>query len=156
MDQAALVVIAKQTAERHGLDPVLICAIVEQESAWNTRAVRLENGFYHKYMVPMVEKGTVLISDAVLRSASFGLGQTMLESLREIGFAGTPEELTAPAIGLEWLCVLFQKKLDDAGGNIQAGLLHWNGGGNPSYPAEVLARESRYVQPADLSMQGDL
>lgn len=139
-----LVGLARVTAAARGLDPVLICAIVERESTWNPHAVRLENGFYHIYMVPMVEKGIVSVSEAVLRSTSFGLGQTMLESLREIGFAGTPEELLLPVTSLEWLCHLFAKKLAAAAGDVRAALLRWNGGKNQQYDDDVFALMEHY------------
>jgi soluble lytic murein transglycosylase-like protein len=139
-----LVTLAKQTASSLGLDGVLVCAIIEQESSWSPHAVRLENGFYHAYMSPWVEQGKVTVSDAVLRSTSFGLMQTMLESLREMAFAGTPEDLIVPTTGIEWGCHLFNKKLAASGGDITRALQAWNGGGNPNYAAEVLAREAHY------------
>jgi soluble lytic murein transglycosylase-like protein len=30
-----LIALAKQVAARHGLDPVLVCAVIEQESGWD-------------------------------------------------------------------------------------------------------------------------
>jgi soluble lytic murein transglycosylase-like protein len=35
-----IVVLARTIASEHGLDPALVCAVVEQESAWDAHAIR--------------------------------------------------------------------------------------------------------------------
>jgi soluble lytic murein transglycosylase-like protein len=45
-----LVALAQRAAEAHALWPELVCAIVEQESAWNPWALRYEPAFYDKYI----------------------------------------------------------------------------------------------------------
>jgi Transglycosylase SLT domain len=45
-----LVALAQRAAEAHALWPTLVCAIVEQESAWNPWALRYEPAFYDKYI----------------------------------------------------------------------------------------------------------
>jgi hypothetical protein len=67
-----LLVLARKAAAAQSLDPALVCAVVEQESAWNPWAIRYEPLFFAKYLA-------------------------------------------------------------------------WNGGGNPAYPAQVLARKSHYL-----------
>jgi transglycosylase-like protein with SLT domain len=48
-----LLVLAHAAASRHALDPALVCAIVEQESAWNPWAIRYEPAFFAKYIGPL-------------------------------------------------------------------------------------------------------
>lgn len=45
-----LVALTCRAAGAHGLWPELVCAIVEQESAWNPWALRYEPAFYEKYI----------------------------------------------------------------------------------------------------------
>jgi soluble lytic murein transglycosylase-like protein len=40
-----IVALARTTASAHGLDPALVCAVVEQESAWDADAIRYEPAF---------------------------------------------------------------------------------------------------------------
>ena len=48
--QAELIALARRAAETHALWPQIVCAIVEQESAWNPWALRYEPAFYEKYI----------------------------------------------------------------------------------------------------------
>jgi soluble lytic murein transglycosylase-like protein len=64
---------------------------------------------------------------------------------RELGFKGKfLSELCDPLVGLEYLCRALNQKLGFAGGNMEKALLFYNGGGNPNYPTEVLARVEKY------------
>lgn len=45
-----LVALACRAAGAHELWPELVCAIVEQESAWNPWALRYESAFYDRYI----------------------------------------------------------------------------------------------------------
>jgi hypothetical protein len=40
-----IVALARTIASAHGLDPALVCAVVEQESAWDAHAIRYEPAF---------------------------------------------------------------------------------------------------------------
>jgi hypothetical protein len=42
-------------------------------------------------------------------------------------------------------CKVLRKKLDAMAGDPMRGLLAWNGGANPAYPGQVLARRPRYL-----------
>jgi hypothetical protein len=53
MSQQELIELAKTSATNHGLDPALICAIVELESSWNPWSIRYEPNFYFHYIRPM-------------------------------------------------------------------------------------------------------
>lgn len=135
-----LVQLAKTTAQSHGLDPVLVCAIVEQESGWCPWAIRFEPAFLERYVKPLGLSDT----EATARSVSWGLMQLMGEVARELGYKDHLAALCDPAIGLDWGCKHFANKLKSAAGDVHKALLLWNGGGNPSYPDQVLARCQKY------------
>jgi soluble lytic murein transglycosylase-like protein len=135
-----LITLAKSKATEAGLDPALVCAIVEQESAWNPWAIRYEPAFQKKYIDPMPIKQT----DKVARSISWGLCQVMGQVAREAGFEGDYASLCDPEVGLTIGCKVFKKKLALAKGDIKKALLYWNGGSRPEYVDEVLARVEKY------------
>jgi soluble lytic murein transglycosylase-like protein len=135
-----LVAAARVAAARHGLNPALVCAVVEQESAWNQWATRYEAAFRIRYVAPL----GLPLSEEVSRSTSWGLMQVMGQVAREAGFHGTfLSQLCDPEIGLEWGCTVLAKKLAQ-GGDPEKGLQLWNGGANLQYAAQVLARTSQY------------
>lgn len=138
---AELVQLAKQTAAKYGLDPVLVCAVIEQESSWNTWASRFEPRFLARYVQPL---GLSDLTETQLRSFSFGLMQLMGEVARELGYKGPLTQLCDPPVGLVLGCQHLANKLKVAGGDVPKALLLWNGGGNPAYPDQVLARMDNY------------
>ena len=137
--------LARQIASEHGLDPALVCAVIEQESAWNPWAVRYEPGFLSRYVAPLYTAGKLSATEAYTRSMSWGLMQVMGQVAREFGFAGDSlPELCDPARGLEVGCRVLAKRMARSRGDVPAALLAWNGGADPNYPAEVLARTQNY------------
>ena len=141
-----LVALAQRTAERHELWPELVCAIVEQESAWNPWALRYEPAFYDKYVAPQIARGEIAdVTESRARAFSWGLMQVMGQVARERGFTGALASLCDPAVGLEIGCRVFAAKLSAAEGNVTRALLLWNGAGNRDYPAAVLARTETYA-----------
>jgi soluble lytic murein transglycosylase-like protein len=154
MTQKELIALARATAEKHGLDPALVCAICEQESdpdgsgpkPWNPWAMRYEPAFFRKYVAPLYAADKIAgAGEAFARAFSWGLLQCMGQTAREYGFEGAfLSELCDPAIGLEIGCRILAHKLDITKGNVKAALLAWNGGANPAYPDQVLARVGRY------------
>jgi soluble lytic murein transglycosylase-like protein len=71
--------------------------------------------------------------------------QVMGQVARESGFDGSfLSSLCDPENGLAVGCKVLRKKLDAARGDTTQALLAWNGGSNAAYPAQVLARKSRY------------
>jgi soluble lytic murein transglycosylase-like protein len=146
-----LIALARAAAEAHQLDAALVCAICEQESAWNTWAIRYEPVFYSHYIVPQLSAGQISATEAQARAFSWGLMQVMGQVAREHNFgAGSPQNITSlsrlcdPACGLEIGCTVFATKLAAAHGDATRALQLWNGGGNPNYAAEVLARVEKY------------
>ncbi len=133
---------ARTRAAQYSLDPALVCAVVEQESypPWNPWSVRAEPAFDQRYVKPLHKTPT----EEWARSMSWGLMQVMGEVARELGYTGDLPALCDPFTGLEWGCVQLRRKFDAAGGDATKALLAWNGGGNPNYAAEVMARVANY------------
>jgi soluble lytic murein transglycosylase-like protein len=136
---------AKAEAQLHGLDPTVVCAIVEQESDWNPWAMRFEPAFEARY----IDKLNLGVTEKTARSISLGLMQLMGEDARELGFSAQfLSPLCDPETGLHWGCRHLSVHMGKAGNDVHAALLLWNGGGNPNYPAEVLARKANYLEAA--------
>src|SRR5437899_12544316 len=83
---AKLLALAQRAAEAEGLDPALVCAVVEQESAWNPWAMRYEPAFFTKYVAPLYTNNKVSATEAYARGFSWGLMQVMGQVAREAGF----------------------------------------------------------------------
>jgi soluble lytic murein transglycosylase-like protein len=143
---AELTKLAHDAAGVHGLWPELVCAVVEQESSWNRWAVRYEPAFYSRYVEPQISRGELLHqTEARARAFSWGLMQVMGQVAREHGFAETwMPALCEPATNLDIGCRVLAAKLRVAQGDVSRALLLWNGGADREYPAQVLARVSRY------------
>lgn len=143
---AELVALAHDAANAQSLWPELVCAIVEQESAWDRWAFRYEPAFYVRYVEPQLARGAIADEgEARARAFSWGLMQVMGQTAREHGFAGTSlAALCDPATCLAIGCRALAAKIAAAEGNVSRALLLWNGGANPDYAAAVLARASHY------------
>lgn len=136
-----LVTLARSIADSHGLDQTLVCAVVEQESAWDTHAMRYELGFRAHYVVPLHLPAT----EEIARSISWGLMQVMGQVAREHGFAGKfLSALGDPKVGIAIGCEVLGAKISAASNDVWRALELWNGGGNPDYAAQVIARVARY------------
>lgn len=163
---STLVSLARKTALSHGLDPALVCSICEQESSWNPYALRYEPLFFTRYVAPLYTNNKISATEAYSRGFSWGLMQVMGQVAREAGY--TEPFLSAlcdPNDALEIGCRILRKKFDAAqsssvaqallpapsSGALSPGdvtsraLLLWNGGSNPAYPAQVLARRPHYL-----------
>ena len=140
-----IIELARRIAFAHGLDPALVCAVIEQESAWNPWAIRYEPGFLSRYVAPLYTAGKLSATEAYTRAMSWGLMQVMGQVAREAGFEeASLAELCDPFVGVDWGCRLLAARLARAKGDVATALLAWNGGANPDYPAEVLARTRNY------------
>jgi soluble lytic murein transglycosylase-like protein len=136
-----IVALARTIASTHGLDPALVCAVVEQESAWDAHAIRYEPGFRARYVAPLELPPT----EEIARSISWGLMQVMGQVAREHGFQRPfLSALCDPSAGLTFGCIVLAAKIAAASGDVPRGLALWNGGGNPDYGVQVLARVPRY------------
>jgi soluble lytic murein transglycosylase-like protein len=162
MPTAALLALARDAAAQHALDPALVCAIVEQESAWDPHAIRYEPAFRQRYVARLGLPPT----EEIARSISWGLMQVMGQVAREHGFASKfLAALCDPATALDVGCTVFAAKLRAANNTarlagpsedpgqpggamnrdvIVRALALWNGGANAAYAAQVLARLANY------------
>src|SRR5256885_5805240 len=115
---AQLVSLARKAAASNSLDPSLVCAIVEQESAWNPWAMRYEPMFFAKYVASLYTNNKLSASEAYARGFSWGLMQVMGQVARETGFdALFLSALCDPEQGLALGCKVLRKKLDAAAGD---------------------------------------
>src|SRR6202163_936960 len=97
--------LARHIASEHALDPALVCAVIEQESAWNPWAVRYEPGFLSRYLAPLYTAGKLSPTEAYTRAMSWGLIQVRGQVAREFGFDGPFLcELCDPATGIDLGC----------------------------------------------------
>ncbi|MGB2642875.1 MAG: lytic transglycosylase domain-containing protein [Candidatus Acidiferrum sp.] len=141
-----LVALARKAAAAQALDPALVCAVVEQESSWYAWAMRYEPAFFAKYVAGLYTNNKITASEAYARGFSWGLMQVMGQVAREMGFDGTfLSALCDPEQNLAIGCKLLRKKLDAMAGDTTRGLLAWNGGADPAYAAQVLARRAHYL-----------
>ena len=137
--------LARRIAAAHGIEPALVCAVIEQESDWDPWAVRYEPGFLARYVAPLYTAGKFSATEAYTRSMSWGLMQVMGQVARESGFKQSSlAELCDAATGLEFGCRVLAKRLARSKGDVRAALLAWNGGANDRYPTQVLARKCNY------------
>ena len=148
--QPETIELARSIAAAHGLEPALVCAVIEQESSWNPWAVRYEPGFLSRYVAPLYTAGKLSATEAYTRAMSWGLMQVMGQVAREFGFAADSlPQLCDPATGVELGCRILAKRMARARGDVPAALLAWNGGTNPDYPSEVLARTRNYSSKSE-------
>lgn len=96
-------------AAMHGLDRLLVQAVVEQESSYNPKAYRYEPYFFRTYLATRPEYQD---QDPVRVSASYGLMQVMYPTAVDLGYDGEPEGLYSPSPGLEFGCRYLRKMLD--------------------------------------------
>lgn len=157
-------------AAAHGLPAELVLAIVAQESSGNPFAIRVEEGFFTRYLPGL----RALVSHTASRrddhwfqyrqvfACSYGLMQALYPVALERGLElQYPTELCDPELGLEAGC----RQLAYLAGRIIArdgrahaavwtdaaatrtALLMYNGGGDQRYPDKVLAWQGRLGGP---------
>lgn len=142
MPPTDLLTIARAAAAQHALDAALVCAVIEQESAWDPHAIRYEPAFRTRYVAPLGLPPT----EEVARSISWGLMQVMGQVAREHGFSGKfLSALCHPAAGIDIGCAVLAAKLASANGDPARALQLWNGGANPDYASQVLTRLAHYL-----------
>ena len=142
--------IAKAAAD-YRLDPVLVEAIVVQESAGNADAFRWERDFWNRLLKPKPEWAS---KNPRRVSSSYGLMQIMFPVAVERGYdpAHPPEMLFVPEVGLRWGCkhLAYLKDWADRGwpqidpqDRLTAVLASYNGGRGGNTPGTPLRPQSR-------------
>lgn len=137
-----LIALAELTAGRHRLDKELVCAVIERESSWNQWQARYEPAFEQMYVAKLRLADQ---TEQTLRAISWGLMQVMGQVAREFGFTGDLASLCLPANGIEIGCKVLAHKVAVNEGNVHDALQAWNGGANPNYAGEVMARMGAYA-----------
>ena len=135
----------RESAGRHGLDWRLIAAIVVRESSANPYAIRVERGFWRRYsknykkMIPEKHPARRWLGYPDVFASSYGLMQIMFGVAYEHGFRGRfPTELLDPRTNIRMGCKILARKIRQSKGSLEGGLLKYNGGGDPHYPARVM------------------
>jgi soluble lytic murein transglycosylase-like protein len=137
--------IARMQAMAYSLESSLVCAVIEQESAWSPWATRYEPAFFAKYVAPLYTNQKISPTEAYGRAFSYGLMQVMGQVARERGFEGDfLPELCNPYVGVDIGCRHLAALWEKNHGDMSRTLLAWNGGGNPEYPQQVMARLGNY------------
>lgn len=85
------------------MDPALVGAVVEQESAWDAHAIRYEPALRARYVAPLELPPT----EQIARSMPWGLLQVMGQVAREHGFQRAfLSALCDPSAGLTIGCIV--------------------------------------------------
>jgi len=107
----------KLYAERYGIDPYVLAALVAKESSFNPTAFRREAGYKWGTNPDFPEGG----------DASYGLTQIMYSNARALGYTGIPTGLFDPDMNLHF-GTLFLKNLLTRYGNYRDALAAYNSG----------------------------
>lgn len=114
-------------ATQHGLDPLLVAAIVEIESSGDTTAIRYEPTW--PYYIETATPGVSAETERMQQATSWGLMQVMGTTARELGCdAPFLSVLCNERIGLEFGCRYFAKQLKRYDGNKVAAVAAYNAG----------------------------
>lgn len=114
-------------ATKHGVNPLLIAAIIEIESAGNTFAIRYEPGW--NYFIETGARGMSRATEEYQQKVSWGLMQVMGTVAREHGFDGPfLSALCQPSIGIEYGVRHFRKQLDRYNGSEVDAVAAYNAG----------------------------
>lgn len=132
-------------AKGQGINLALLCAVIEHESNWDPWAIRYEPGFFAAYVLRKQELLNLSDTEARARAFSWGLMQILGETARELGFSGNMASLCDPATGVEWGTKKLVQCLNQHVGDVDTGLLRYNGGADATYPVDVKALISKYA-----------
>jgi soluble lytic murein transglycosylase-like protein len=136
-----------ECAGRFNLPVELVAAVILQESRGDAFAIRYEPLFFVRYidgkkLNHYVPKTISPTTERHSRAMSWGLMQIMGETARQFGFDGESlAELVEPETNIEIGCRILSRHSEKTA-DMEATLLRYNGGGNKSYPKEVIGRIS--------------
>lgn len=126
----------EKASANFGVDPLLIEAVIQQESSGNADAFRFEPGFYLRYL----EKDPKFKGMNKRRiSSSYGLMQIMYTTALELGFTGEPEDLFDIHLNVNLGTKLLDRLLKKYKGDVEKALMAYNGGTGGVGKAQPLA-----------------
>ena len=133
-------------AREFSLDPLLVAAICDVESGWQTHAIRFEPAFLERY-VPSTPKrfgkAISLETERMARAMSWGLMQVMGQTARELG--SQHEFLSAlciPDVGIYIGCKYLGSRRDRFGSQGEdAWIAAYNSGSPRRLPGGALANQ---------------
>lgn len=142
LSKLELIDLAKAEATAQKLDPILVCAVCENESSWNVWASRYEDLFWNKYIKKLYPNKD---TESIARATSYGVMQVLGQVARELGFSDSQlSDLMDPRTSIKYGCLKLASALKKSKGDVTAALLAYNGGSDKSYPDRVKARMKNY------------
>lgn len=112
-------------ATRHGLDPILVEAVIWQESAGQADAFRFEPAFWERYCK---EDPRFTGEEPRRISSSYGLMQIMYPTALDHGYIGPPEGLFDLQINIDLGCLILYRLSQRWEGDLIKILASYNGG----------------------------
>lgn len=93
------------------VDPHLVDAIIHAESVWNPWAMRYERGWTYYHAVEKCAKriGISKDTETTCQKISWGLGQIMGGTARDLGYTGPLSQLCDPRINIRYICAYFNR-----------------------------------------------
>lgn len=117
--------VIQRIAQEEGVDPLLVEAIIQQESGGKADAFRHEPGYWLRYCV----KDPKWQAEEPRRVASsYGLMQVMYPTAVDHGFNQEPEALFGIDANIRIGCRVVKRLLERFSGNVQEALAAYNGG----------------------------
>lgn len=86
--------LCQRIAPKYGYDPLMILAQVEQESSYDENALRLEQGYLRRYVLPDPVLSKTSPAVQAHMASSFGLGQLLGHSLYQLGYLPQTDSLS--------------------------------------------------------------
>ena len=119
----------KKYSAQYNINPLVIKALIEKESGFDTWASRFESHWRWFVSVKKFARKNKISFDTekTLQSTSFGLCQVMGGVARELGFEGQLTKLCIPSIGIELGCKKLRQCLD-RWGSLDRALAAYNAG----------------------------
>jgi soluble lytic murein transglycosylase-like protein len=138
------------TTHFYSIDPILVKAIIRQESNWNQYSLRYEAGWKYLLKPEGYAKLLGITEETEIQSQkmSWGLGQVMGSVARELGFKMEMGNLFEPVHNVEYICLLI-KSLEHKAKTIPEILACYNSGlGALINKKDGLFHNQKYVDSA--------
>lgn len=148
--------VVESEAAARSLDPLLVEAVIWQESSGQADAFRFEPGYWERYC-----KGKPEWEGWEPRrvASSYGLMQVMYPTALAYGYEGPPEGLFVIPVNIGVGCAVLAGLLKQFSGNVEDALAAYNGGpggiGRPGPRSYAIRVTDRYERLAAASARVD-